>query len=775
VGAVVLLTGRFVMAEDEAKTEGFWPRDVTLSNAVVTIYQPQLEKLDGNRLDARLAVAVTKKGSQEPSYCAVRITSALDINKSTRMVKLRDLQVTKIAAPETSDSVKDKIKNVVRQTILGADLSFSLDRLVAMMHVTEKQQANIAKFDNSVPRIFFATKPSVLVYIDGEPRWQDAGSGVKRVLNSQYLILKDESNQRIYLRCAGRWFSSTSLTEGWKIAPSVPGEMTNILKKEDSDAEDITDDTIPQVFVSTQPAELVQSYGEPKIGTIPDTQLSYLKNSDNDLFRDENSGRLYLLISGRWFSAATTEGPWEYVAPDRLPADFRAIPKDSSRADVLASVSGTPEAQDAVMESYIPQTATLKRGPSDIAVEYDGQPDFEPVKSTKLRYAINTDSQVIEYDGKYYLCSDGAWYVSKSPQGPWNVCTEVPEEIYNIPPENPLYNTTYVNVYDYDDDYVRCGYFPGYLNSFVCGGIIVYGTGCHYRWWVRYHCYPRYVTYGHRCRYHRWNCRWYRYDRYRDRQGKYVAWNAVRQHREARGLPVPPRASGDYRRRRVQAAVAAGGTAGLYNIYKRNKNTISTAKKAHQLRRRAASTAKGGKFKTRPVKRPNNVYVGKDGKIYRHGINGWQQRDNKKWQSVKGPSGKPVIDRPVSRPVVGRPSKRPAARPSVQPVKRPAKLPEGISIIPPGQSRPTVKPSIRPASRPAARPASRPASRPAARPTHRPVNNTPVSRDLKRQYQSRQHGSYRTNSARRHSSSSRSVNRSAVRARAASRGGGRRR
>jgi hypothetical protein len=689
------------------------------------------------------------------------------------------LQVTKVAAPEeTSADAKARLKKIIRKTILGAYMSFSLDRLIAMMRVTEKQEENLKKFDNSVPRILFSDKPAVLVYIDGEPSWKDVGNNIQRVINSQYLILKDRANSRVYMRCAGRWFTAENLNAEWNVAGYVPSEIEAVLKKVEKSAENVDDDTIPRIFISTTPAELVQCDGEPEIASVPGTQLSYLSNSDNDLFRDENTSRLYLLISGRWFRSKTTDGPWQYVAPDKLPADFKAIPQDSPKADVLASVSGTTESQDAVLESYIPQTATLKRGKSDLQVEYDGKPDFKPVEGTDMRYAVNTESQIVELKGKYYLCEDGAWYVSDSVNGPWEVCTNVPSEIYTIPPDNPLYNTTYVNVYDYDDDHVRVGYFPGYFNSFVCGGIIVYGTGCHYRWWVRAHCYPRHVTYGHRCRYHRWHCRWYRYDRYRDRHGRYVAWNTpARRPRE--GYRLPPRANGEYRRKRVQTAVSAAGAAGAYNIYKRNKNTVRTSEKARHIRNRAAGTATKGKLKTRPASRPNNVYVGKDGKIYRKGINGWQQRDNKKWQSIKSPAGRPAATRPVN----ARPSPRPVTRPSVtrpstRPVTRPSKLPDGISIIPPGQTRPVAKPSVRPVNnRPATRPIAtpKPAVRPSPRPVQRPATRpSPVTRDLNRQYQSRQHGNYRTSSAQRHSPS-RSVNRSAVRSRAASRGGGRRR
>ena len=41
--------------------------------------------------------------------------------------------------------------------------------------------------------------------------------------------------------------------------------------------------------------------------------------------------------------------------------------------------------------------------------------------------------------------------------GEGDPCVEVPEDIYDIPPESPSHNVTYVQVYDYDDEGRRKG------------------------------------------------------------------------------------------------------------------------------------------------------------------------------------------------------------------------------------------------------------------------------------------------------------------------------
>ena len=54
---------------------------------------------------------------------------------------------------------------------------------------------------------------------------------------------------------------------------------------------------------------------------------------------------------------------------------------------MLPTVAGTPQAQEAVIENSIPQTATvpLKNGPK-FTPNFDGPPQFAPVAGTPLTY-----------------------------------------------------------------------------------------------------------------------------------------------------------------------------------------------------------------------------------------------------------------------------------------------------------------------------------------------------------------------------------------------------
>ncbi len=63
----------------------------------------------------------------------------------------------------------------------------------------------------------------------------------------------------------------------------------------------------------------------------------------------------------------------------------------------------------------------------------------------------------------------------------------------------------YVEVYDYDDDYIWYGYYPGYVGIYVHNGVIIYGTGYWYHGWCGRYYYGRPVTFGYGIHYYSWH------------------------------------------------------------------------------------------------------------------------------------------------------------------------------------------------------------------------------------------------------------------------------
>ena len=142
--------------------------------------------------------------------------------------------------------------------------------------------------------------------------------------------------------------------------------------------------------------------------------LLWVNNTESDLFRMGRSGDFYYLVAGRWFKAASLDGPWTFATPT-LPEDFRKIPVEHPRSRVLASVPGTPQATEAVLLATIPRTARVnKKELKAPDVVYDGgKPELKPIDGTKgLQQAVNTDKDIVKFGDLYYMCFQGVWFVS---------------------------------------------------------------------------------------------------------------------------------------------------------------------------------------------------------------------------------------------------------------------------------------------------------------------------------------------------------------------------
>jgi hypothetical protein len=248
------------------------------------------------------------------------------------------------------------------------------------------------------------------------------------------------------------------------------------------------------------PAELLVIEGPPQFELIPGIALEFVKNTTSNIFRETASSDYYILMAGRWFRSKSLEsGPWEFVDGKHLPEKFAHIPEDSPKAGVLVSIPGTGPAKEALIANAIPQTATITRSEAQLQVKYDGDPKFNSIEGTKLQYAVNTATPVIQVDKtNYYAVENAVWFASTTPAGPWTVASSVPEVIYSIPPSSSLHYVTYVKVYRATADVVYTGYTPGYYGTVVSSTTttVVYGTGFYYPPYVGRYWYGAPYTYG---------------------------------------------------------------------------------------------------------------------------------------------------------------------------------------------------------------------------------------------------------------------------------------
>ena len=660
-----------VCADDEE-----WPKEYQIPEGRVVIYQPQLESFEENKLTARSAVSVRKKGA-EPVFGTMWFAARVATDREERLVTLLDIDITNVKFPTAPDPADvEAFSKILNDRITKSEITISLDRLLTMMELVETKKKESRNLKTDPPKIIVVNHPAVLVSIDGKPELRKIeGSSLMRVINTPFFIVLDTTSKKYYLKGGDNWFVSSDMKGAWKNTPQPPASVLEASKNEfegleESDTEKKASDRMPEIIVSSTPAELITTEGEPSYKTISDTNLLYVSNTESDLFMEINSQKYFVLISGRWYSSKSLNGKWAFVPADNLPADFAQIPESSDKADVLASVAGTTQAKEAVLDSYIPQTATVDRNQKiEAAVEYDGEPKFENIEKTSMQYAVNTPESVIKVGGFYYLCQNAVWYISDSPSGPWAVAVNVPQEVYTIPPSSPAYNVTYVHVYDHTPKVVYVGYYPGYYGSYVYGGTVVYGTGYYYPYWYGTVYYPRPVTWGVSVRYtsyggwgvrvgygapigwwgrtaHRSYWRNKRYDNYKDRRDfRRDAYNDRRDRQDQRYQDRKDR--NDNRRDGMkdrqdrqdrQARQDRRGDGGKRDrVDNRRDGQQSRPDKRGEAQRDRRDTRSKDRTATSRTNR-NNVYSDRQGNVHRKTDQGWQQRGSGGWSRPESAS-----------------------------------------------------------------------------------------------------------------------------------------
>jgi hypothetical protein len=749
-----------------------WPKTFDVAGTEIAVYMPQILEWSGYRhLKGTAAIGIKFAGQEEATFGAVGLEAdtIADFDRATVMVGRRVFKDFRF--PELDAAQAAKAEELLRSVFTpDAPMEIPLATVTAALERADASVGEAAvSFDP--PPIFHSDSPAVLVVFIGEPKLETVNAddpGTLFAVNTNWDVLFDGSEY--YLLNGSQWLATKDLTKGpWTAATKIPDAFYKL--PDDENWSEVKASLVvlpdapapPKVFVSDRPAEIIVTDGKPQLIPISGTALMYVSNTESDLFYHIGAKSFYLLTAGRWFASPSLNGPWG-DASDSLPGDFADIPSAHPKSHVLVSVSGTAQADEAVILASIPQTATVDRATTTLSVAYEGEPEFRPVGGTEeVQFAINTSYDVLSTSGAFYCCYQGVWFEAAAATGPWVVCDKVPAPIYTIPAESPKYNVTYVHVYESTPTTVQVGYTSGYEGNYIARGLVVFGLGmwlgselADNYWHGRY--YPSPYWYGYGCGavyrsgygYYRSGARYY---------GPYGGAGYAARYNPATGVysrgayAYGPRGAAGVRTAYNPWTNTAAGRVGVstpYGSWGRSAvvRDDDWARAGHRsnaygtvggiqtsqgggavgVNRKYGSDAFVGKTGD------GDVYVGKDGNIYKKDADGgWQTRNNGGWQDAPSvPSSNPYADRGANRNntnTAGTGGNAAANRPT-PPADRPA----------PGANRPSPptvgtadrpNPGMNEGNRPATRP-SEPVNRP-GQPTTRPSQPTtrpsqPVSR-----------------------------------------------
>ncbi len=664
---IALLPLTLAMAQDPG-----WPRQIVKPGGKLVLYQPQVDDWKNyQQVDARMAFTLTPTG-EKSHVGVVTVQLQSSVNMDDHTVLLSHPQVTSISFPGTDAATTAQLDPLMK-TFLNpsATMTISLDRLVASVKKSTNPPA--AQVNNEPPAIYISMRPAILLLVNGAPVMAPiANSNLQFVVNANWPVFLDSSSKNYYLFNSKGWMLSSSLQGTWTPTNQLPKQMSKV--PENPNFADLkayipappgSAAKFPMVYYSATPAEIIVFDGQPQWTQIPGTQLSYASNTSSPVFKYTPTGAFYYLTSGRWFT--TTKpllGPWTF-ATYSLPADFAKIPPSSPAGTALASVPGTPEAEDAVLIAQIPTSTTVNTAEAakEVNVSYVGTPQFVPIQGTTMLYATNTPNKVVQVGAQYYLCYQGVWFVSSTATGPWQVAQTVPQVIYTIPPSSPVYNVTYVTQVPASDGYVTSSYTAGYMGAFIMGAtvgaIVCSGTGYYYPPYVYggYY-YPYAATYG----YHTYNPYTGAYGYGGSAYGPYGSahWGTSYNPNTgtyARGATASTaygsRSAGEaynpytgaYGATRQgsnaygswgQSVVSKNGETAYTQHASNAYGSVGTAQTSSGGRAAASSTAYGNSAVGKTSS--GDMYAGHDGNVYKNTGSGWQKYDNGSWNTVQKPT-----------------------------------------------------------------------------------------------------------------------------------------
>ncbi len=547
-----------------------WPVSIVTAKGKLIVYEPQAEYLNGNKLSFKAAFSIQIDTQSNFIFGGLTATTRILTNRGKRLIVFDSLTKVEIRIVDSlnTDTLK-ALESFLSKEISKQKFFISMDRIIVSLKRFPGNYS--AKYNHSISKILYAQQPSLLAMTE-----------------SQYdSILKTAAKSE----------------EGW---------------------------TSPQIIVSTAPAALIQTVGEARFRSIPNTDLEYATNTADPIFRDKRSEKYFTLISGRWFTSSYLEKSWKYLSAANLPPDFKNIPYGIECDYVLANIPGTRANKEAIADAQMPQTAIVDKKLST-QISFDGEPVFKAISGTQLEYALNTPYPVFRSNKQHYYAVDGGiWFTALSANGPWKVAVSAPTEIEKIPADIPVYNAKFVYVYEHTNEKVYVGYTSGYLNAYVDNGMPIFGTGYTYTAWSQKKEVPHLQTWEFAMHYVPWQG-WssgvgLNIDRFDLEFGIFTGWKTYTlpffyPYTNFYGDLLPYPVSPHY-----------GLAPNLKEINKNKETNIYEKRpyvsKAPEPERRRNTGAIGSG--------QQNVYVDSIGDIYQFISRGqWQQRKKNKWKAVR--------------------------------------------------------------------------------------------------------------------------------------------
>jgi hypothetical protein len=447
-GLVILLTGTRVLAADG------WPKAIlTVNGTMIKMFEPQILHITDSTIESRFVISITGNEDDDPVFGVVRVTAKVKIDTAARLARIESAHVDELTIRDDTSREDILYLSGIIEFRMPLIMSYPLDKIKVSL-AGQQRDAAYANKDTvkKMPVIYYTTRPTVLVLIDGTPKLQpNERWGVDVVVNSPFVIVKDRDEQ-FYLYGGGHWYVAADATgpydfthdevsrrlrriaRGFKKAARKDRLGIHAGDLETARVYDIIVSTVPAVLVDvadTTPAKEVQQEepvpavqkidrmetttvdydGRPVFSAIEGTRLQYATNTcaivllEDDLY--------YLLVDGVWFIAVAPFGVW-HVSGNR-PLDVELIPPGhfTYRSRFVYVYQATPAY---VWDGYLPGYLDVPSGGCGLA-EADDYDMADETWCFDLDFVFGWGGGW--YDGYYWLNRHHRYYGSGGSGDRW--------------------------------------------------------------------------------------------------------------------------------------------------------------------------------------------------------------------------------------------------------------------------------------------------------------------------------------------------------------------
>ncbi|PYN64023.1 MAG: hypothetical protein DMD93_23045, partial [Candidatus Rokuibacteriota bacterium] len=102
-GHAMATTDVLVTAPAGGSPNEAWPRTMSLGTVAAVVYQPQVKAWSGDKLDFRVAVALTPPGSDQEIFGAVSVSTRTRVDRVSQTVTLDQFRLERVLFPALPD------------------------------------------------------------------------------------------------------------------------------------------------------------------------------------------------------------------------------------------------------------------------------------------------------------------------------------------------------------------------------------------------------------------------------------------------------------------------------------------------------------------------------------------------------------------------------------------------------------------------------------------------------------------------------------------------